>query len=520
MIGFLKNRWLLFLILIVFIIYKIPHLYYPYYWDESWVYAPAVLLMALHGPSLLPNAIDVNFSKGHPLFFHALFSVWIRMFGQSHFSMHLFSLLISLALIVTLYEVALKLFNKRVAMASALFLVLNIEFYTSASFVLPDMLIALFTLLSFYFYASGKYLPTALFLTLLLFTKESGLVAAVVIGADAGLSLFNKLIPPKKRLLRCLSVFVPLCLVAVFFVIQKKTFGWYLYPAHTNAINTDLGHLIYYFRSSLAYLFHTNHEQYMFFIPVIFSVLAAIKQRSIKYLFILLPAVFIFLLDLGFHFTEFILSLSLVLFLLSLAISVFALGYFRYYTRTAQQKFVVLSVVFWVGYVCFSSINFFESRYLSPVVIISLLLIPVFFDLFISRSYPALFYPALVTITGIGLFLFYIHRYDSYTVPFDRMIVQQRVVDYFERNNYYDRSICCISYIEEQHLENPATGFLHSAKTFKKAGGHITNNTEFIVFDNIEPDWEQYETIRNDSAFHLAYRKAKGDAWAEIYQRN
>src|SRR5580704_9697985 len=104
MAEFLKKRWVLFLVLIVFAVCKLPHLHYAYYWDESWPYAVAIKTMYYHGISLMPNAIDPELSRGHPLFFHAIAALWMNIFGASHVSMHSFALLISLLLLVTLYE--------------------------------------------------------------------------------------------------------------------------------------------------------------------------------------------------------------------------------------------------------------------------------------------------------------------------------------------------------------------------------------------------------------------------------
>src|SRR6185312_16370159 len=108
MLQFLKTRWELLLVLSVFIILKIPALHYPFFADESWSYAPGVKLMYLHGPSLMPNAIDLLYSRGHPLLFYAAAAAWMKIFGVSHIAQHTFSLLISLLLIAAVYEVTLR----------------------------------------------------------------------------------------------------------------------------------------------------------------------------------------------------------------------------------------------------------------------------------------------------------------------------------------------------------------------------------------------------------------------------
>src|ERR1700733_5833249 len=114
MYDFFKNRWVLLLVLILFIMIKIPYLLYAFYWDESWPYVPAIIAMHSHGASLLPNAIDPNLSRGHPLFFHALGALWIDVFGGSNKSMHSFALVISLLFLISIYEAGYRIYNKRV----------------------------------------------------------------------------------------------------------------------------------------------------------------------------------------------------------------------------------------------------------------------------------------------------------------------------------------------------------------------------------------------------------------------
>ena len=80
---FLRDRWPLLVVLLVFIILKLPHLDYLFYWDESWPYASAVNEMYQKGVSLSPIALGGEISRGHPLFFHAAAATWMNIFGDS-----------------------------------------------------------------------------------------------------------------------------------------------------------------------------------------------------------------------------------------------------------------------------------------------------------------------------------------------------------------------------------------------------------------------------------------------------
>jgi len=198
----IKNRLLFYSALILFIISRIPYLHFAFYWDESWVYAPAAYLMYDHGPSLLPDAIPVLFSRGHPLLFPALCAGWMKIFGRSNYAMHSFALFISVALAIILYEVLRSVFNNRIALLSAALLLLNTYFLVESTAVVTDIMITLFAFISLVCYIREKYFLAALSLTLLLFTKESGLVVVAVIMADLLVLVVTKKITVKNALLK------------------------------------------------------------------------------------------------------------------------------------------------------------------------------------------------------------------------------------------------------------------------------------------------------------------------------
>jgi hypothetical protein len=62
----------------------------PHYWDEAWSYATAVQKMYEKGATLLPGIVDVDATRGHPLFFYAAASTWMKIFGASLLSKHSF----------------------------------------------------------------------------------------------------------------------------------------------------------------------------------------------------------------------------------------------------------------------------------------------------------------------------------------------------------------------------------------------------------------------------------------------
>jgi len=194
----------------------------------------------------------------------------------------------------------------------------------------------------------------------------------------------------------------------------------------------------------------------------------------------------------------------------------------KIYDNPLQEKFIVLSIAFIFCFLCFSSMNFFTPRYLLVVIVPLLFFAAVVFNKFIGYTYDVLFYPVLVLIALIGFYSFKTSNSygDTDLGAFDGLDVQQHVVDWFEKNNYYDKSISCGSFLELEHLKDAATGFLHSDKTFKNIKWDIDpNKTDLVLFDSIESD-SRHDDFKKNTAFHLVYRYQKGIVWAEVYGRN
>jgi len=522
MSEFLKDRWFLLLVLVVFIVCKIPHLYYPYYWDESWPYAVAIKDMYKHGISLMPSALDPELSRGHPLFFHFIAAGWMNIFGTSHLAMHSFALTISVLFLISIYEAGLRLFNQETAILCLALVATQVIFFVQSSFVLFEVLVAFLCFLSLFLYVKEKYFLTALCLTMLFYTKESGLVLGVVIGIDAFAGLFNKNNSLNTRLFRLFSVCIPCVLIMIFFLLQKQIRGWYVFPLHAGIADFSWTTFWYKFRMACVRdAFYQNFKFYYFLVLIVLSLVAAIKNKSIKYLAIFLPGIIIYYFVDDMRAGRILPSVPFfILFVLSVFYFVYIFSSSKFYSINYQRRFIVLTAVFVLCFLCFSTINFYTYRYLLAALIPLLFLTGVFCAMLIEHSFKGLYYPVLAIILGIGFFSFkYNDGYgDADLGAFDAMNVQQSVVNYFEQNNDYDKEIGCGSFLEQEHLKDPATGFLHSTKVFRNVNWEINEKTSYAVFDNIEPD-ARYNDIKTSPGFRLVYRNGKGKVWAEIYAR-
>ncbi len=512
----IKNRLLFYSSVLLFILSRIPYLHYAFFWDESWVYAPAAFLMYDHGPSLLPDAIPVLFSRGHPLLFPALCAGWMKIFGRSNYSMHCFALLISVALAIILYEVLLSVFNKRIALLSAALLLLNTYFIVESTVAVNDIIITLFAFLSLFFYAKEKYILTAVTLSLLVFTKESGLVAVGVIIADMFFLAIKKKMTVKIAFIKFAAVLFPLILLSLFFIIQKKEFGWYMYPGHTSKVILNIDNTLYNLQRSMHMLF-VDEKVFYFYLPLLFlSGYAVWKYKRIKYLWTFITALIIYCLI-------YIFSFKAAVFYFSVFGFIGLLGYILLIPskifNVAQGRFLQIMVLFLVFYLYFCCINFFEGRYLFPCYfIITFILIPVLYNCLIpnTKNYWNAGVLILIMITGVLINIY--PDKDRKVGNFDRMDVQQEVVNYLEQNNYYDSNIASSAFLEQVHLKDPNTGFLKSQRSFSNIKHKIDSATNLVIFDDIEYD-NSYEAFKLNPAFVRIHRYEKGVAWVEVYAR-
>lgn len=225
-------------ILIGFICLSIPRLHLPHFWDASWVYGPAIYDMSRGIPSLLPDSLDVNIARGHPLMFHFLGAIWVKIFGYSPISLNVFTLCISLATLFMVYRLGLRFFGKTAGIIAMAICAAQEMFVAQALQTLPEMLLALFVLTTWYTYLRERYLLFVISGVALLLTKETGIVA---IGAISILHLIKVIFATeaKGRLKEfgkgVLFIGLPVLIASSHYIYQKVVYGWFFFPEHVQS---------------------------------------------------------------------------------------------------------------------------------------------------------------------------------------------------------------------------------------------------------------------------------------------
>jgi hypothetical protein len=132
--------WVLMAMILAFIGLKWNSMHLPYFWDEAWVYMPAIRTMAEQGPSIMPGSIDADLYTGHPLLFYFMASSWIKLWGYSNFVAHSLPVLISITLLISMYFINLQ-WSKSAnqALLASMLLAIQPNFLTQSSFLLIEV---------------------------------------------------------------------------------------------------------------------------------------------------------------------------------------------------------------------------------------------------------------------------------------------------------------------------------------------------------------------------------------------
>lgn len=377
--------------LMAFLVYKICYLSVPYFWDESWVYGPALSEMGNRLPSLLPGSIDIDMSRGHPMLFHFLGGLWGNIFGVSVSSLHLFSLIISSILVFHLARITSKQLTPNRILASFLSAVLLCcqgVFLAQSAMVLPEVLVSLFVLAAIYYWSQERYILSAVLIALCLLTKESGAVLYPSLGlAFLGHQLLIKDFSWKSSLKILSFLILALLPYIAFLIYQNAEFGWYFYPNHMDLQVETAQQFRNQLRATLNFLLFAQNRAYLTLFTI--GILAYRFKKSRIFWAWSAWSLLVGFIIYGTQWN----SWSMVLFFIigSLVSGIFMAYASRAYYVKSNYIFLVI-LIFAITYLLFTAFNFFSARYLLclfPLYILTIVKIsaPLLDRLWVQLSY-------------------------------------------------------------------------------------------------------------------------------------
>jgi len=456
------------LVALLFGLYKIQDLSLPYFWDEAWSYFPALEAMQQTGPSLLPNAIDPQLYRGHPLLFYFLQSTWMNILPNNIIWAKTFPLIVSVILLLTAYKFSVKHFNKKVGLLSITLLCIQPVFLAQSSLLLPEVLLSLFTILSLNAFLSKQKFHTILWVTCALYTKESALVLglSLIIWQLVLVLLTKENTSRKQGILKSIYLLIPFGLITIFFVLQKLWIGWFFFPEHLGYIN--LSESIEKANNYLGYL-------------LIFHGRNLLTFAGIAGLFILI---------------------------------------YKKDKQLKSKQTELLGLSFFIfSYLAFSSLNFYSPRYLLSILPITIVIFSFLIVTAFSHKNWILTPLVLLLIVNNGYFSFFRFEPNDHTLGYRDMIqVHQQIVGKLENEAKIESKIAT-HFLMKFYLEKPSLGYLNSTKPFVNVNTKTDSSTQFILISNIETTQNLQDFLTNTTTL-LIEREEQGNCWSELYKVN
>ncbi|MBN1143352.1 MAG: glycosyltransferase family 39 protein [Bacteroidales bacterium] len=447
-----------------FFIAKLPYLHLPFFWDEAWVYGPAVRLMANTNLSLMPDALPVGLSRGHPLLFHFLNAAWIRIFGDSLEIIHLFNLLIACILAFAIYLFGKNFFSEKIGFASAFIFCLQPVFLAQSTLVLPETMLALFSLVALYGYLRNNYITYFIFASAAVLTKETGI--AVILACEI-LTLINEFKDAKasfrRFILKIIKMALPVIPLMVFLIIQYFTHGWFLFSEHVDFVSFDI---------------------------------STIYKKLIK----------------GYLTFGFIVQGRNLLFYFALM----AVAWMIYQKKELENKHAIIAlVVFIMVYSFIGAVNFLTKRYmLSIIPPIILLSSGIIFQVFKNRYV----LPVMLVIYSVTQAKYINQKTNcDHNLGFvNILIADQCMINYCLENNLKDEKFA-VYFIGNVIMTTPYSGFVEGDEVFNNICAN-PEEAEYYIITNYDTN-EQYTAYRNDERLVLLKQFQYGDARTELYKK-
>jgi len=459
----IKNYSILIGCIAFIILIKIPHLNLPYSWDESWSYLPAVLKMAENGPSLLPASIELIDSKGHPLLFYFIISGWIKLFSTQIWWVRIMPLLISIVLSVAIYFVMLKQTSKPVANASVVIFSVQSLFLAQATLILPEVLLTLFLFISIHYFILKRWLLYAIFATLMVLTKETGLI--FVIGFGLFYMIENRSnYASKQFLLPILFLAIPVIVYSFHLLLTYKAHGTFFFTEHLNYLTVEKGKLFRVLKSSTGILFTRYGRNLISAVTVISLIIILFRKEKIF-----------------------------------------------------NGKILLLFITQIVLLLIFTSVNFYTYRYMLPAF-------PLFIGMSMILFHQAMkkheyLYFALLSVMMVVPMYFSFTKSGTTDIDFGYatyLPLHKEMVEFCEKQDWDDK-VFATEFNLVMAMRDPFTGY-HTKKTgFKTQHLPLFENADVVILDSTGemdklPDSQQEN-------FQLIKRFERKNYWGEIYIR-
>ncbi len=442
---------------------KIPHLGLPFFLDETFSYYPAILEMAKTGPGMLPGTIPLILSKGHPLFFYFLASVWVKYIaGNSIVLTHVFPLLIALFALFIFHRFAKRHTNIVLANIAVVLLSVQTMFLAQASLLLPEIFLFCLFMLCFDAYLLGNFKLYALFGSLMMLTKETGAVFIIVFGISYLIENFKN-IKTRKFWVETAMLATPAFVYGIFLILHYAEFGVFFFSEHLGYISIEKIKILYKSKSAFATLFLKHGRNIVFFPGIIALLYLLIYRKVIKY-----------------------------------------------------KRFLILSIFILCAFFIFTILNFYTYRYVFPVMGIMLLASLTLVQQ-VKTKYQIINIGYIVLIfTVCGYYTATKRGQSDADLGYTQFLkVHKQIVEYCEQQGWYDQEFGA-GFNMVMGMRDNFARYLNANKNFHMHLLPGIKDRDFIIYDST--CWP-YEMPQNErEKLELVKRFQYKKHWGEIYK--
>lgn len=205
----------------------------PFFWDEADVYVPGSRWVAENGLNVTPGVFPDDYSRGHPPLLYLLAGAAFALFGATPTVAHLLILPFGVIALVATYGLGATLFSRRVGVAAALMMGCTPLFMTMGNMLLPEMPLTTLAVVALFAFARGRMGIVALTGCAAVLIKETGIFSAGAVGAALLYDAHRAgVLRTRENLRRVVLALTPLFALVVFFVWQRSTAGYFIFPHH------------------------------------------------------------------------------------------------------------------------------------------------------------------------------------------------------------------------------------------------------------------------------------------------
>ena len=507
------------LICVVFTLIKLPFLGLPYFWDEAWVYAPAVLDMLQNGPSLSPDSINPLLSRGHPILFHFLATCWMSIFGSSFVSAHSFSVFMALMLIISVYKLGESLHSKSIGFWAAFLLAVQPIFIQQAGFLLPEITLAVFVALTVKAFIEKKKWMFLLAATCMLLTKETGILVIGILGLVDLADVVRSKNLSVSRLIQTIWIGSPVLLAFGYFLIQYFQFGWFMFPEHVSMFDTEPETWSVKFKLVFSSLILEQERGMLVSLAFGAAALGWRKAPTIlRALFLFCFLTFMTMDGLNSWLPEWYFYYVFPVILLTAFVWTGAL---LFKAGTKNHLFFPFTGLIILAMLAFTSAHFVIGRYLIyliPLLLLSLILI-------LRQSFKNSNWMFNFIMISTSLIFYHLaNRADHEMNQYDNMryvnqiSVLQNGIAYLEQNTEFNTECFAGSFLIHQAMVFPNQGYISEDNRPECVNNHVAPNVNYVMMLSYEID-AGIEWVKTDGNFEQVFVETLGGHTVWVYKR-